>query len=105
MPPDSKHTIEANITNTGKMEGDEVVQLYIQDVIASVTRPSKELKAFQRIHLKAGEKKTVTFPITTDHLALYNRKMERTTEPGIFRVMVGRSSDDILLEGDFEIKE
>jgi beta-glucosidase len=97
--------IKVDVKNTGKREGDEVVQLYINDVVASVTRPVKELKAFERVHLKPGEKKTVAFEIQADQLAFYNRKMERKVELGIFKVMVGRSSEDILLEGEFEVTE
>ncbi len=96
-------TIKAGIENTGKRAGEEVAQLYINDVVASVTRPVKELKAFERIHLEAGEKKTVTFRLPADCLAFYNRKMERKVEPGVFKVMIGNSSADIRLEGEFQI--
>ena len=92
-----------DVKNTGKMEGEEVVQIYINDIIASVTRPVKELKAFQRIHLKAGEKKTVSLKITAEQLAFYNKDMERKVEAGKFKVMAGNSSENILLEGEFEI--
>jgi beta-glucosidase len=97
--------IKVGVTNTGKKSGEEVVQLYINDVLASVTRPVKELKAFERIFLEAGEKKTVTFHLPADCLAFYNKKMERKVEPGIFKVMVGNSSADIRLEGKFEVTE
>ncbi len=103
IPVNGKLKITADIKNTGKSEGDEVVQLYINDVVASVTRPVKELKSFERVHLKPNEKKTVTFEVEAEQLAFYNRKMERKVEPGIFKVMVGRSSADILLEGKFEV--
>ena len=96
-------SIKVDIKNTGKREGDEVVQLYVNDIVASVTRPVKELKAFERIHLKPGEKKTVALEVTADQLAFYNKKMERKVEPGAFKVMIGRSSEDILLEGEFEV--
>jgi beta-glucosidase len=95
--------VTVDVKNTGKREGDEVVQLYINDIVASVTRPVKELKAFERIHLKPGEKKTVALEVTADQLAFYNKKMERKVEPGAFKVMIGRSSEDILLEGEFEV--
>jgi beta-glucosidase len=98
-------TIKADIQNTGKRSGDEVVQLYINDVVASVTRPVKELKGFQRIHLQPEETQTAVFRIPAQELAFYNRYMIRTVEPGVFKVMVGRSSSDILLEGEFTIKE
>ena len=96
-------TVTATIRNAGKRAGDEVAQLYINDIVASVTRPVKELKAFERIHLKSGENKTVTFKLKADQVAFYNRKMERKVEPGVFKVMVGNSSENILLEGEFEV--
>ena len=83
-----------DVTNTGAVAGDEVVQLYIRDVVSSVTRPVMELKGFERIHLKPGEKRTVTFDIGPDALSLWNEHMERVVEPGEFRVMVGPNSRD-----------
>jgi beta-glucosidase len=100
---DGSVTIKVDVMNTGKGAGEEVVQLYINDVLASVTRPVKELKGFERIYLKSGEKKTVTFRIPADGLAFYNKKMERKVEPGVFKVMIGRSSADIVLEGEFKV--
>jgi beta-glucosidase len=102
---DGTVTIKVDVTNTGKRAGEEVVQLYINDVIASVTRPVKELKGFERIHLTPGEKKTVTFRIPAVDLAFYNRNMERKVEPGVFKVMIGRSSADIRQEDEFEVRE
>ena len=96
-------SITVDVKNTGKRAGDEVVQLYINDIIASVTRPVKELKGFRRIHLQPGKSETVEFHLPTGLLAFYNRDMERVVEPGTFKVMVGRSSEDILLEGEFEV--
>jgi beta-glucosidase len=96
--------LKADVTNTGKKVGEEVVQLYVNDVLASVTRPVKELKAFERVYFKAGEKKTVTFRLPADCLAFYNKKMERKVEPGVFKVMIGNSSSDIRLEGEFEVR-
>jgi beta-glucosidase len=98
-------TIKADVANTGKRDGEEVVQLYVNDILASVTRPVKELKGFARIYLKVGEKKTVTFRLPADDLAFYNKKMERKVEPGVFKVMIGNSSADIRLEGEFEVKK
>jgi beta-glucosidase len=89
--------------NTGKREGKEVVQLYIQDKVASVTRPVKELKAFQKISLAPGEKKTVNFVITTQQLAFYNLEMKWGVEPGIFAVFVGGNSRDVL-SSEFELR-
>jgi beta-glucosidase len=103
VPVDHTVVITVDVANIGKRAGEEVVQLYINDVLASVTRPVKELKAFERIHLKPGEKKTVTFRIPTDSLAFYDKNMERKVEPGVFKVMIGSSSADIRLEGRFEV--
>lgn len=102
---DGKVTIKAEVKNTGRRAGDEVVQLYINDVVASVTRPVKELKGFQRIHLKPGESRGVTFTLPAADLAFYNRDMVRKVEPGVFKVMVGSSSTDIRLESEFTVKE
>ena len=85
-------TISVNITNTGKREGSEVVQLYIHDVIASLTRPVKELKDFKKINLKVGETQTVSFIVTPDKLSFYNKEMKKIVETGEFEVMVGTSS-------------
>ena len=83
-----------NVTNTGKRNGDEVVQMYIRDCYSSVTRPVKELKGFQRVSLKPGETKTVALEITPDLLAFYDCEMNFTVEPGDFEIMVGNSSRD-----------
>ncbi len=95
--------VEVNITNTGKMTGDEIVQMYIRDRVSSVTRPVKELKGFQRVSLKPGEMKTVRLEITPEKLAFHNVDMKFVVEPGEFEIMVGSSSRDedlqmILLE-------
>lgn len=80
------------VTNTGKVAGDEIVQLYIHDVVSSVTRPVMELKDFKRITLAPGESKTVDFTLTPDKLAYLDLNMKRTVEPGWFDIMVGTSS-------------
>ena len=80
------------VTNTGDYDGDEIVQLYIHDVVASITRPVKELKGFQRIHLKKGESKEVAFEITDDLLKFYNSSLDYVLEPGDFDVMIGPNS-------------
>jgi beta-glucosidase len=103
IPADGEVTVRLTVKNTGKRAGDEVVQLYVNDVIASVTRPVKELKGFKRIHLKPGESDTVVFSLPVRLLAFYNLDMQRVVEPGVFKVMAGRSSEDILLEGEFEV--
>jgi beta-glucosidase-like glycosyl hydrolase/alpha-L-fucosidase len=91
--------IHFNVKNNGPFDGDEVVQLYIRDSLASVARPVKELKGFQRIHLKAGESKEVLFPIGQDMLKMLNDKMEWVVEKGDFEIMIGASSKDIRLRG------
>jgi hypothetical protein len=100
---DGEVKISVDVQNVGDREGNEVVQLYIRDVLSSVVRPVKELKGFKRITLKPGEKKTIEFTLVPDHLSIINRDMERVVEPGTFEVMVGSSSEDIRLTGSFEI--
>jgi len=78
------------------------VQLYIGDVVASVTRPAKELKGFERVVLEDGEEKRVIFKLSLDQLAFYNREMKLVVEPGTFKVMIGSSSEDIRLQDSFE---
>ena len=80
------------VTNTGKRAGDEIVQLYIHDLVSSVTRPIKELKDFRRISLASGESKKVDFVITPNKLWFYNMQMKRVVEPGWFDIMVGTNS-------------
>jgi beta-glucosidase len=80
------------VTNTGKMKGDEIVQLYIRDKVSSVTRPVLELKGFQRISLEPGESKIVRFPINKESLAFWNSAMKYVVEPGEFEIMIGGSS-------------
>jgi beta-glucosidase len=84
----------AEVTNTGKREGAEVVQMYIRDVVSSATRPVKELKGFQKMALRPGEKKTVAFEITPELLAFYDVNMKYEVEPGDFTIMIGNSSRD-----------
>lgn len=84
-----------NVTNTGKMAGEEVVQLYIRDKVASSTRPIKELKGFEKVKLEPGASKMVTFLLTKKELSFYNDKGEEVFEPGEFDIMIGGSSDDV----------
>jgi hypothetical protein len=79
---------------TGKIQGDEIVQMYIKDIVSSVTRPVKELKGFARISLKPGETKKVVFEITPEKLAFHNLDMKYVVEPGVFEIMTGPSSRD-----------
>lgn len=103
--PDESTTVRFTVTNTGNFDGDEVVQLYIRDLFASVARPVLELKGFDRIHLKKGESKEVRFQITPELLSMLNEQMERVVEPGDFRVMIGASSNDIRLRGNLNVKD
>jgi beta-glucosidase len=100
--PDGQLTPSVEVENTGKRAGDEVVQLYIRDVAASVTRPVKELKGFERVTLQPGEKRRVQFTLAPEHLGFYDREMRFTVEPGTFKVIVGTSSADGL-EASFEV--
>ncbi|HQZ73868.1 MAG TPA: beta-glucosidase BglX [Chitinophagaceae bacterium] len=88
-------TASVTVTNSGKYDGKEVVQLYIRDMVGSVTRPVKELKGFQKIDLKAGETKTVTFNITPNDLKFYNYDLKFDWEPGEFQIMIGGNSRDV----------
>jgi beta-glucosidase len=95
--------ISADIKNTGKVKGDEVVQLYLHDVVGSVSRPLKELKGFKRITLDPGEKKIVEFELMPEDLSMFDKNMNWIVEPGTFEVMLGSSSEDIRLQGTFEV--
>ena len=88
-------TATVTVTNTGSRDGAEVVQLYIRDVVGSVTRPVKELKGFEKVFLKAGESKEISFKITPDLLKFYNYDLDYVCEPGDFDVMIGGSSRDV----------
>ncbi|MCC5927944.1 MAG: beta-glucosidase BglX [Cyclobacteriaceae bacterium] len=92
---DQKLTASIELSNTGKYDGAEVVQLYIRDVVGSITRPMRELKGFQKVHLKAGESKTIRFEITTEDLKFYNYDIEYVWEPGEFEIMIGGNSSDV----------
>lgn len=104
---DSIHThtghvqVSCKITNTGRYEGDEVIQLYVNDAISSTTTYEKNLRGFERIHLKPGESRTVHFSLVPDDLILINANHERVVEPGEFKVMIGSSYEDIRLTGSF----
>ena len=92
--PNGSTRVLADVTNTGKREGAEVVQMYVRDVVSSATRPVKELKGFQKVSLRPGETKTVKLDITPDLLAFYDVNMKYVVEPGEFLVMVGNCSRD-----------
>ncbi|MCC6290387.1 MAG: glycoside hydrolase family 3 C-terminal domain-containing protein [Chitinophagaceae bacterium] len=101
---DETTTVKCTIKNTGKISGDEVVQLYITDKLASVARPVMELKGFQRISLKAGESRQISFTITPEMLSMLNAEMKSVVEPGAFTIMIGASSRDIRLKEVLEVK-
>lgn len=90
--------VSCDITNTGQMDGEEVVQLYVHDQLASVVQPLKQLKAFRRVMIPKGETRHVEFTLTRDDLSIINARMQQEFEPGDFHIMVGASSDDIKLQ-------
>ena len=97
--------VDVDVQNTGQREGVEIIQLYINDVYSSVTTPVKELKAFRRVNLKAGEKKSVSLEVPYERLALVDQNLETVVEPGEFEVMVGSSSrDQDLLKDNFRVR-
>ena len=95
-------TASVNVTNTGKYAGTEVVQLYVQDKVASVTRPVKELKGFRRVALQPGETRTVIFSLPVSELAFWNIDMKKVVEPGDFKLWLGTNSDEGL-SAEFEV--
>jgi beta-glucosidase len=95
--------VQFTLTNTGPVAGEEVAQLYLRDPVASTVRPLKELKDFQKVALKPGESKTLTFTVDKNKLSFYNQQLEWVAEPGEFRLMVGSASDDIRLSGQVEL--
>jgi beta-glucosidase len=98
MKPGQSITARVTVTNNSAYDAKEVVQLYIRDVVGSVTRPVKELKGFEKIALKAGESKTVQFVIKTDDLKFYNSSLQWVAEPGEFQVMIGGNSRDVQVQ-------
>jgi len=105
MNPNETLEISLKVKNTGKYAGEEVVQLYLHDKVASIVRPVKELKSFEKIYLKTGETKTVRFTITNKDLSFYHSDLEFKSDPGEFEIMIGSSSEDIRLSGKFELIE
>ena len=101
----SNERIEASvtITNTGKYDGEEIVQLYLRDKVGSIARPVKDLKDFRKIQLNAGESKTIKFIIDKEKLSFYNQQLKWVAEPGEFDLMIGASSDDIRLKDSFDL--
>lgn len=95
--------VSFDVKNTGQREGDEVAQMYIHEKVTTVTTYEKQLRGFERVHLNPGETKTVNFTLTPDDLSIWNRDMHFVVEPGTFEVMIGASSEDIKLNGAFEV--
>jgi beta-glucosidase len=97
-------TVTATLQNSGEVDGEMVVQLYVRDLVGSTTRPVKELKGFQKVPLKAGESKDVTFELRSEELAFHGIDMKKKTEPGNFKLWVAQSSDDNENETTFTVE-
>jgi beta-glucosidase len=102
--PTGTAAVRCVVTNTGRRSGDEVAQLYVRDVLASVARPVMELAGFQRVHLEPGQAATVVFALAPEHLRMLDRDLKWVVEPGAFRVMVGSSSKDVRLRGQLTVR-
>ena len=100
---DNSLYISVTVTNSGSRTGVEVVQLYVRDLVGSLTRPMKELKGFERIELEPGQSRDVTFTLTAGDLAFYNAQGRWEAEPGVFQVFVGTNSSDVK-EADFSLR-
>ena len=100
---DILQTVTCTVKNTGDRDGQEIVQLYIRDMVASIAQAPILLKSFERVELKKGESKTITFNLGKQELSMYNAQLEEVVEPGDFKVMIGAASDDIRLEGMFKL--
>jgi len=97
--------LKVDIKNTGERDGQEIVQVYVRDVAASVPRPLKELKGFQKVPLKAGATKTVHFTLSDRDFAFWDSELEAwKIEPGLFEILVGRASNNILVKGLLEVE-
>jgi beta-glucosidase len=99
-----KVTLSFDLTNSGKVAGTEIVQLYLRDMVASVVRPLKELKGFQKVRLQPGETRRISFTIDRDTLSFFNSQLAWGAEPGDFKLMVGSASDDIRLESTLTLR-
>ena len=104
IPATGTATIRCRVKNTGTRAGDEVVQLYVHDILASVARPVMQLEGFSRVHLAPGEEREVSFTLSREQLQMLDRDMHWVVEPGTFRVLVGGSSRDIRLRGELHVK-
>lgn len=97
--------VDVTVKNTGKREGKEVVQFYLNDVVSSVTTPVKALRKFKKVNLAPGKARTISFTLEPRDLALWNRSMQLTVEPGEFKAMIGRSAEDIVLTESFSVSQ
>ena len=99
-----EYAVSFDVKNTSQIDGDEVAQLYLRDEVASVVQPNRQLKHFERVHIKAGETRHVTFTLTKADLEVVTASLQRVVEPGDFTVMIGSASDNIKLTGNFTVK-
>jgi beta-glucosidase len=104
IAPTGSATVRCRVKNTGTRGGDEVVQLYLHDVLASVARPIMQLEGFQRVHLEPGETTELAFTLSREQLQMLDRDMHWVVEPGVFLVMIGASSKDVRLRGELSVK-
>ena len=105
LKPEGEIKVSVEVTNTGDRDGEQLVQLYIRDLVASVTRPVKELRGFKKVFLHKGETKTVDFVVNTETIAMYNHKMRYVAEPGDFKLWVAANAEDEQNEGIFSYRE
>jgi beta-glucosidase len=104
IAPNEGVAVQLRVKNIGDRPGKETIQLYLEDPVSSVATPVKQLRGFAKLALDPGESKTCSFKLTPDDLALYDRNLKRVVEPGQFRVLIGASSEDIRLTGEFQVK-
>jgi beta-glucosidase len=102
--PNGSATVSFTLKNDGNFDGDEIVQLYLRDVLSSVSRPVMELKGFQRVHLKAGETRTIRFTLTPETFSMLDKNLKSVVESGVFQVMIGASSTDIRLKAKLTVQ-
>ncbi len=93
---DQPVTVKVTVTNSGNYDGEETVQLYIRDMVATVTQPVEELKKFQKVYLKKGESKEISFTLSADELTFVNSDLKWVYDPGAFKVFVGGNSRDVV---------
>lgn len=105
MGPNGAVVVSVDVENTGRLSGEEVVQLYLHRPVASVTRPVKELKGFRKVMPSPGEKKTVTFLLSQNELGFLDAAMNFVVEPGIVEVLVGSSSEDVRAKGTIKLEK